>query len=434
MKYKKPKTLKKETIGIIGLGYVGLPLALEFGKKFKVIGYDSDKSRILGLKKNFDKTFEIRKKEFRRSKKLSFTNNDEDLNNCNIFIIAVPTPINKKKKPDLTHLKKASILVGKKLKKNDLVIFESTIYPGGTEKFCIPLLNKYSNLKVNNDYSVGYSPERISPGDKKRKLTKIIKIVSGSNSKALLKVSKLYKTVIKAGIYRTSSIKTAEASKIVENVQRDINISLMNELSLIFSKLNIDTCDVLKAAKTKWNFVNFKPGLVGGHCISVDPYYLKSTAETKGYHPYLISSGRKINENMGNFIVNKLIKKTKKENKKKNFKVGIMGITFKENCSDTRNSQILKIIKHLKKNKIRTIIADPKVDPDEMNKKYKLKVVRKINKKVNALIIAVAHREFSKLKLNYFKKILKKERLIFDIKSILNKNKFEKQNFKIWRL
>ena len=208
----------------------------------------------------------------------------------------------------------------------------------------------------------------------------------------------------------------------------------MNELSLIFSKLNIDTCDVLKAAKTKWNFVNFKPGLVGGHCISVDPYYLKSTAETKGYHPYLISSGRKINENMGNFIVNKLIKKTKKENKKKNFRVGIMGITFKENCSDTRNSQVLKIIKYLKKNKIRTIIADPKVDPDEMNKKYKLKVVRKINKKVNALIIAVAHREFSKLKLNYFKKILKKERLIFDIKSILNKNKFEKQNFKIWRL
>jgi UDP-N-acetyl-D-galactosamine dehydrogenase len=354
-------------IAIIGLGYVGLPLALAFGKKFRTIGFDINKDRINELINKKDSNLLSKKELFNKSKKLVFSSNSEHLKNSNIFIITVPTPVTKNKKPDLSYLYSASKIVAENLKKNDLIIYESTVYPGLTEEECVPVLEKYSNLKFNKEFFVGYSPERVSPGDTKE-LKNISKVISGSNLKTTNIMYNLYKEIIKAKVYKATSIKVAEASKVIENAQRDINISFMNEISLICSRLGIDTAEVLKAANTKWNFLNFKPGLVVGHCISVDPYYLNYKARKLGYYPKVILSGRKINEKMGHYVANILLKKLKKNNLKlSNCIVGILGVTFKENCNDLRESKVLDIIKVLQKAKIKLQVYDPIVSKKEFS-------------------------------------------------------------------
>ena len=414
--------LKKKNICIFGLGYVGLPLAIAFSKYFNVLGFDNNEERIKNLKKNVDLNNSITKKILIRSK-IKFSSNEKDIKDCNIFIVTVPTPINKNKSPDLIPLKKATITISKYLKKNDFVIYESTVYPGLTEEILVPILKKKNRFNLNKDFFVGYSPERISPGDK-RKLSDIIKIVSGSNKSSSKIIFNLYKKIIKAGVYLAPNIKTAEASKILENIQRDINISLMNEASIIFNKLDINTFEVLKAAGTKWNFLKFTPGLVGGHCISVDPYYMKYKAKKIGIETQVISSGRKINEKMVNNIFNRIIKYFKSR-KLPIRDVGIMGLSFKENSSDTRNSQIFKAVKLFKNKKIRIQLLDPKVDKTKLSKNYRQHYVNKFNRKLDCLILSTPHDEFIKLKESYFKKILKNNSLIFDVK---NKLKVIKNN------
>lgn len=408
---------KKINICVLGLGYIGLPLATEFSKYFNVIGFDLNNNRIEQLQNGIDINSQISKKKLLKNK-LNFTFNPNDISKCNVYIITVPTPINKKKKPNLSAIKKAISLIAKYLKKNDCVVLESTVYPGLTDEVIIPMLEKKTNLKVNKEFYVGYSPERISPGDKLRTLKNIKKIVSGSNSKSTDFIYKLYKKIITAGLYKAPSIKIAEASKILENVQRDINISLMNEVSLIFNKMNIDTHEVIKAASTKWNFIKFTPGLVGGHCISVDPYYLKYKSEQLGYKPRIISTGRNVNEKMINIIFKKINSFLK--NKLRNAKIGIMGITFKENCSDVRNSQILRVIKLLIDNGCKVQIIDPLVNVEEIPNNYKKLLVRKFLKKLDCLILATPHKEFLKLNVSFFEKNLKNNSMIFDVKKVLD--------------
>ena len=339
-------------ISIVGLGYVGLPLAVEFGKKFKVVGFDLNKNRINQLKRKSDVTNEVKKNDFIKSKKLSFTYNYKDLKGSNIYIITVPTPINKFHQPNLINLITASKIVGKVLKKNDIVIIESTVFPGATEEICVPYLQKISNLTFNKDFFCGYSPERINPGDSKYKLPNICKVTSGSTKQVAEIIDQLYSKIIKAGTIKVSSIRVAEAAKIIENCQRDINVAFVNELSIVFDKMNIDTQEVLKAASTKWNFLDFKPGLVGGHCIGVDPYYLTFKAQKVGYKSKIILAGRKLNSKMGQFVVKKLINKMKlKKIKLLNSKILIMGFSFKENCIDIRNTGVINIVKSLKNKK-----------------------------------------------------------------------------------
>ena len=421
-------------IAIIGLGYVGLPLALAFGKKFSTIGFDINKDRIKELQKKNDSNLLSKKTLFDKSKKLIFSSNSNDLKKSNIFIVTVPTPVKKNKTPDLSYLYSASKIVAYNLKKNDLVIYESTVYPGLTEEKCVPVLETYSKLKFNKDFFVGYSPERLSPGDSKE-LTKISKVVSGSNLRITNIVYNLYKKIIKAKVYKATSIKVAEASKVIENAQRDINISFMNEISLICSRLGINTSEVLKAANTKWNFLNFKPGLVGGHCISVDPYYLTYKAKKLKYSPKVILSGRNINDKMGYYVASILLKKLKKNNLKfSESVVGILGVTFKENCNDIRGSKVLDIIKVLQKAKIKIKVYDPIVSIKDFNKYYPSLKIKKINKKLDAIIIAVSHKEF--LKLNYvkIKNMLKNENsIVMDVKSIFNDKRI-KSKFDYWSL
>jgi UDP-N-acetyl-D-galactosamine dehydrogenase len=421
-------------IAIIGLGYVGLPLALAFGKKFSTIGFDINKDRIKELQKKNDSNLLSKKTLFDKSKKLIFSSNSNDLKKSNIFIVTVPTPVKKNKTPDLSYLYSASKIVAYNLKKNDLVIYESTVYPGLTEEKCVPVLETYSKLKFNKDFFVGYSPERLSPGDSKE-LTKISKVVSGSNLRITNIVYNLYKKIIKAKVYKATSIKVAEASKVIENAQRDINISFMNEISLICSRLGINTSEVLKAANTKWNFLNFKPGLVGGHCISVDPYYLTYKAKKLKYSPKVILSGRNINDKMGYYVASILLKKLKKNNLKfSESVVGILGVTFKENCNDIRGSKVLDIIKVLQKAKIKIKVYDPIVSIKDFNKYYPSLKIKKINKKLDAIIVAVSHKEF--LKLNYvkIKNMLKNENsIVMDVKSIFNDKRI-KSKFDYWSL
>jgi len=421
-------------IAIIGLGYVGLPLALAFGEKFSTIGFDINKKRIKELQNNNDSNLLSKKQSFYKSKKLKFSLNKKDLKNINIFIITVPTPVKNNKEPDLSYLYSASKIVANCLKKNDLVIYESTVYPGLTEEKCIPFLEKFSGLKFNVDFFVGYSPERISPGDGKE-IKNINKVVSGSNPKTAKFVHDLYKKIIKAKVYKAISIKVAEASKVIENAQRDINISFMNEISLICSRMGISTSDVLEAANTKWNFLNFKPGLVGGHCISVDPYYLTYKAKKLKYSPKVILSGRNINDQMGHYVARVLLKKLKKNNLKlSKCLVGILGVTFKENCNDLRGSKVLDIIKTLKKSKIQLNVYDPVVSKKDFNKHYPKLKIKKINKKLDALIVAVSHKEF--LKLNYTKinNMLKNENsIVMDVKSIFDDKRI-KNKFDYWSL
>ena len=420
-------TIKDIKIGIIGLGYVGLPLALEFAKNRKVIGFDLKKKRIEELNSGIDKNLESSKEELQNSKQLHFTNNEDDLKYANCFIITVPTPIDELKKPDLQPLSQASEMIGKIIKKGDLIIYESTVYPGCTEEVCVPILEKFSNLKFNLDFFCGYSPERINPGDKKHTISNIKKITSGSTPKILDLIDNLYNEIIIAGTHKASSIKVAEAAKVIENTQRDINIALINELSMIFSKLNIDTKEVLDAAGSKWNFLSFKPGLVGGHCIGVDPYYLTHKAESVGHHPKIILAGREINDNMGNHVVLEMIKKM--EEKKiniKNSKILIMGLTFKENCSDVRNSGVKMVFERLKKYTHNIDLYDPWTDSEEIKKIYGINTQQTLDKNnYDGVIISVSHKIFIEMGKIEILNLCKKNHVIYDLKYLFTKDQID---------
>ena len=410
-------------IAIIGLGYVGIPLAVEFGKKYRTIGYDKNIDRVNELSKGLDKTKEVTKSNLQSSTKLSVTSNLKDIASCNFFIIAVPTPIDKNNNPDLSILLNATSSIAPFLKKNDIVIYESTVYPGCTEDDCVPILERESGLKYNKDFFCGYSPERINPGDKNKTLTKIVKITSGSNPSVAEKVDILYKSIITAGTFKANSIKVAEAAKVIENCQRDINIAFVNELSIIFNKMNLDTQEVLDAAETKWNFLPFKPGLVGGHCIGVDPYYLTYKAKTLGYKSKIIDSGRELNDSIPKYICKEIDNKLVK-NKITKFNLLFLGVTFKENCPDIRNSKVFNMINFFKSNQHTVDVCDPHALDKEVykNKNIKLIDLNEIKSKYyDCIIISVAHKEF--LDVNLEEYIKNKDSLIYDLKGIYkNKN------------
>ena len=412
-------------IAVIGLGYVGIPLAVEFGKKIETIGLDINSDRINELRRGYDRTLEMDESDLKSSTHLTFTESIEDTKDCNIYIITVPTPINSKNLPDLTPLILSSKSVGSVLKKGDIVIYESTVYPGVTEEECVPILEDVSGLTFNKDFFCGYSPERINPGDKERTLTKILKITSGSNPETAKVVDDLYKTIIKAGTFMASSIKVAEAAKVIENTQRDVNIALVNELALIFDTMGISSQEVLDAAGTKWNFLPFKPGLVGGHCIGVDPYYLTYKAEKMGYKPNLILSSRQINNGMSSFIAKKTIKYLVDKNKNiKDSNILIMGLTFKENCPDIRNTKVIDIIEELNDFGCKVDVYDPWVDKEEEKKTYKSGIINdpfKSDKKYSAIIVAVAHDQFKTIKNNSYQEISDGELILIDIKGIVEK-------------
>jgi len=415
-KISEPENIK---IAIIGLGYVGLPLAVEFGKKYSVLGFDINQIRIDELSNGYDRTQEMTSATLKTLNFLSFSNNKEALKTCNIFIVTVPTPIDKYKKPDLSPLLAASRTVGKVLKKNDIVIYESTVYPGCTEEDCVPVLANESGLVFNQDFFCGYSPERINPGDKINTLTKIKKVTSGSTPEIADFVDDLYGSIIEAGTYKATSLKVAEASKSIENAQRDVNISFVNELALIFDKMGIDTSEVLEAAGTKWNFLQFKPGLVGGHCIGVDPYYLLHKSESLGYYPQVILSGRRVNDNMGIFVANKLIKLLiKKGHKIEGSKVLILGITFKENCPDIRNSRVIDVYHELKEFGVQVDVYDPWASKHEVKEEYQITLLDNLNDQYDGILLAVSHNEYKTLNLENFKN---KNAVIFDIKGIYDK-------------
>ena len=406
------------------MGYIGLPLAVEFSKKFKVIGYDINSKRVSELLNGKDKTREVKSGELINAKKLIFTSNYKDLSLCNIFIVTVPSPISSKKKPNLNPLINATKKISNVLKKNDIIIYETTLFPGAVEEVCVPVLEKISGLIFNKDFFCGYSPERINPGDKNHRLVNIKKITSGSTKKVANFVDKLYAKIIKAGTYKVSSIKVAEAAKVIENCQRDLNIAFINELSIIFDKLNLDTNEILNAASTKWNFLNFKPGLVGGHCIGVDPYYLTYKAKQAGYHSKVILAGRDVNSSMGFFVIKKLINNMRKNNiKLTNSKILIMGFSFKENCQDIRNTRVIDIFNALKRKKCLVDIYDPLVNKEECLKDYKVRLIDyPKNSKYDSIIITVSHNKFKKIGIRKIRKFGKKNSVVFDIKSIFNKN------------
>lgn len=413
--------LINKQIAVIGLGYVGLPLAVEFGKKYKVVGFDINEKRISELKEGIDKTLESNSDEIRSSINLTFSSTKEDLQLCNVFIVTVPTPIDQFKAPDLKPLIKASEMIGTILKKGDIVIYESTVYPGCTEEDCVPVLEKHSGLIYNEDFFCGYSPERINPGDKVNTLTRIKKVTSGSTPAIAEIVDQLYASIITAGTHRAPSLKVAEASKAIENAQRDVNISFINELALIFDRMGIDTTDVIDAAATKWNFLKYKPGLVGGHCVGVDPYYLAHKAEALGYHPQVILSGRRVNDNMGMFVANKVIKlMIKKGHRINGSKTLILGITFKENCPDIRNSRVIDIYQELRQFGLDVDVYDPHANKKEVAHEYKIDLVDDINKhQYDAVILAVSHEQF--LEIDYKSLRNGHDAIIFDTKSFLNR-------------
>jgi len=412
------KIIKKEAkIAVIGLGYVGLPIALAFAKKVKVIGFDINEKRVNMMKKGQDPSNELSKKDFEKSD-IEFTHKLEDLKKANFFIVAVPTPIDEHNLPDLKPLIGASTTVGKVLKKGDYVVYESTVYPGCTEEDCIPVLEKLSGLKFVKDFKVGYSPERINPGDKEHTITKILKVVSGCDKESLENIAKVYEIIVEPGTHKASSIKVAEAAKIIENTQRDVNIALMNELSIIFSRIGINTYDVLEAAGTKWNFLKFFPGLVGGHCIGVDPYYLTYKAESLGYHARVINSGRYVNDSMGFYIAKNIVKRISAMGKNiSKSKVLVMGATFKEDVSDIRNSKVADIVKELKSFSVKVDVIDPHADNDELNHEYGFGL-NKIGKKYDGVIVAVNHKEYKSLDEKFFKSILDKKGVLVDVKGM----------------
>lgn len=392
-----PGTLVSDAkLAIIGLGYVGLPLAVEFGKHYPVVGFDINQKRIDALKSGVDSTLEVSAEEMAEATKLRYSCSPADLQDVNIYIVTVPTPIDNHKRPDLTPLIKASETIGKTLKRGDIVIYESTVYPGATEEDCVPVLERVSGLKFNQDFFAGYSPERINPGDKEHRVTTIRKVTSGSTAEIADKVDALYKSIITAGTHKASSIKVAEAAKVIENTQRDLNIALINELAMIFNKMGIDTLDVLEAAGTKWNFLPFRPGLVGGHCIGVDPYYLTHKAQEIGYHPEVILAGRKVNDGMGRYVAGQLVKAMlKKGIQVKGSRVLVMGLTFKENCPDLRNTRVIDVIDELKEYHVEVDVYDPWVNPDEARHEYGIEPVRAPEQGAyDGVVIAVGHEQF----------------------------------------
>ncbi len=421
---------KNSTIAVIGLGYVGLPIALAFAKKVKVIGFDINEKRVKMMQNGVDPSNELSKKDFAGCS-ISFTHKLEDLKRANFFIIAVPTPIDEHNLPDLKPLLGASTTVGKVLKKGDYVVYESTVYPGCTEEDCIPVLEEHSGLKFIKDFKVGYSPERINPGDKEHTITKILKIVSGCDKESLENISSVYEIIVEPGTHKASSIKVAEAAKIIENTQRDVNIALMNELSIIFSRLGINTYDVLEAAGTKWNFLRFSPGLVGGHCIGVDPYYLTYKAEELGYHARVINSGRYVNDSMGFYVAKTCVKKIIAAHKNiSKSKVLVMGATFKEDVSDIRNSKVADIVKELKSFGVKVEIVDPHADSDELKHEYGFGL-NKLGKGYDGVIVAVNHKEYKGFDDKYFSGILNKNGIVVDVKGMY---KGKIKSFTYWSL
>lgn len=409
---------QKAILSVVGLGYVGLPIALEFAKKIKVIGFDISADRVELMKNNIDPSNELSSEDFEGTDIL-FTSDPEDLKKAQFHIVAVPTPVNEHNQPDLTPLINACHTVGKILKQGDYVVFESTVYPGCTEEDCVPILEELSGLKFCEDFKVGYSPERINPGDKVNTLTKITKVVSGCDEESLDDIAKTYEIVLENGTHRASSIKVAEASKIIENTQRDVNIALMNELSIIFNKLGINTYEVLEAAGTKWNFLKFSPGLVGGHCIGVDPYYLVHKAKELGYHPHIINSGRFVNDSMGGYVAKQTVKKIAAQDKNiRGAKVLVMGITFKENVSDIRNSKVADVVRELQSYKVNVHIVDPHASAQEVKEEFDIALQEQTDTDYDAVIVAVNHNEYSKLPEKYFKDLLSDKGIFFDVKGI----------------
>ncbi|MQZ32251.1 Vi polysaccharide biosynthesis UDP-N-acetylglucosamine C-6 dehydrogenase TviB [Acinetobacter haemolyticus] len=415
-------TLAELKIAIIGLGYVGLPLAVEFGKKLPVIGFDIHQKRIEELQSGQDHTLEVSPEELKQASHLSYTADLDDLKDCNFFIVTVPTPIDDYKQPDLTPLIKASTSIGKVLKKRDIVVYESTVYPGATEEACIPVLEQVSGLKFNQDFFAGYSPERINPGDKLHRVTNILKITSGSTPEVAEFVDQVYNLVIEAGTHKAPSIKVAEAAKVIENTQRDVNIALINELAVIFNKLGIDTEAVLQAAGTKWNFLPFRPGLVGGHCIGVDPYYLTHKAQSIGYHPEIILAGRRLNDGMGAYVVTQLVKgMIKKKIQVEGAKVLVLGLSFKENCPDIRNTKIIDIVAELKEYETQVDVYDPWVDQAEAEHEYGITPVQSVEKNTyDAVILAVAHEQFKEMGADAIRALGKTNHVLYDLKYVLS--------------
>lgn len=409
-----------DKIGIIGLGYVGLPLAVEFGKVVDVTGFDINKERVAELKGGFDRTREVDEAGLKEAKLLTYSSDLEDLKAVNYFIVTVPTPVNDSKTPDLRPLESASKTVGSVLKKGDVVIYESTVYPGCTEEICVPILERISGLKFNIDFFCGYSPERINPGDKLHRVTTIKKVTSGSTPEIAEKVDQLYRKIINAGTHKASSIKVAEAAKVIENSQRDVNIAFVNELALIFERIGIDTHEVLEAAGTKWNFLPFKPGLVGGHCIGVDPYYLTYKAESLGYHPEVILSGRRINDNMAIHIANTVIKlMAQNDHAIKGANVLMLGVTFKEDCPDIRNSKVIDVIREMESFGTEVDVYDPEADSEELKHEYGYSLIPSLNKKYHAIILSVSHKQFADID---WKKISHERAVIYDVKGFLPRN------------
>ncbi len=429
--------LSELKIAVIGLGYVGLPLAVEFGKKVPVVGFDIYQKRIDELKSGQDHTLEVSPLELAQSAQLSYSANLEELKDCNFFIVTVPTPIDHVNRPDLTPLQKASETIGKVLKKNDIVVYESTVYPGATEEICVPVLEKVSGLKFNQDFFVGYSPERINPGDKVNTLTKIKKITSGSTPEIANIVDAVYASIITAGTYKATSIKVAEAAKVIENTQRDLNIALVNELSVIFDRIGIDTVDVLEAAGSKWNFLPFRPGLVGGHCIGVDPYYLTHKAEEVGYNPQVILAGRRINDNMAQYVAQSTIKHMVKNGiDVTTATVGILGVTFKENCPDIRNSKIADVIQEFKQWGVNVVVCDPWADAKEVQDEYGIELgLVNATHPVDSIIVAVGHNEFRHLSAQELRGYVRGDKpVLADVKSLFNREELAEQGFTVFRL
>jgi UDP-N-acetyl-D-galactosamine dehydrogenase len=407
-------------VGVIGLGYVGLPLAVEFGKHFDTVGFDIKTDRIAELKAGRDSTLECSPAELKAAKKLNFTTSLKDLGRCRVFIVTVPTPVDRHNRPDLTPLERSSETVGKVLKKGDIVIYESTVYPGCTEEVCVPILERVSGLKFNKDFFAGYSPERINPGDKEHRLPSIKKVTSGSTAAVADFVDNLYRTIVRAGTHRASSIRVAEAAKVIENTQRDVNIALINELALLFNRLGIDTEEVLLAAGSKWNFLPFRPGLVGGHCIGVDPYYLTHKAQEVGFHPEMILAGRRLNDSMANYVAGQVVKlMAGRKILAKGSKILVLGLTFKENCPDLRNSKVADVVRELQNYGANVDVFDPWIDADEAQHEYGIRPIERLRNGVyDAAVLAVGHKQFRDMGIGTLRKACRKNHVVYDIKYI----------------
>ena len=422
------------TVGVVGLGYVGIPLAVEFAKKYKTIGFDTNEKKVEEYKKGIDVTREVGNDAVKNTTIL-FTTDATKLSECNRIIVAVPTPVNEDKTPDLTPVISASEIVGKNMLKGAIVIYESTVYPGLTEEICLPILEKFSGMQGGKDFKIAYSPERVNPGDKVHKFENITKIVSGMDEETLENVAELYNSVLKNGIHKATSIKVAEAAKVIENSQRDVNIAFANEIAMMCHKLGIETNDVLDAASTKWNFLNFRPGLGGGHCIGVDPYYLITKLEDMGYESILLSNARKVNEEISSFIAQSLVERLKAKGiKPEDAKIRILGITFKENVNDIRNSKVIDIVKKLQKVGLEVLVDDPNADLNLVEQEYKVKFEKNSKEKVDALIVAVAHNEYKNMSIQNIKDKLNETSILFDIKGLFNKNEIEKEKIEYWSL